>query len=188
MTYENLIAINNVLSCIPLTKEDKALSPKAATEIIFLQVAYQKKVADFDSFMFSVLQKLKKDGFDERSQKYAFMKNVFSRLAAPDDDGDVRPTDEDVEEAKKIQETADDFEKELAELEAVYQTAYNEKLKEDVGTLGKMPKSTYEELVDFIGLVGETEIEVGKAESKKIKVLNQVLLKYICFHLVFDNE
>lgn len=188
MTYNDLLAANNILSGIPLTKGDKSLPTKAATEVILLQVAYQQKVTDFDKFMLSVLQKLKKEGFEERNQKYAAMKNVFERLSKYDVNSDMRPTEEEVNEARDTQATAADFEKELSELETAYQHAYSEKLKDDAGALSKMSTATYEALVDFIGLSGEMELEVGRSQPEKIKVQNQDFLKYICFHLVLGNE
>lgn len=195
MTYQDVLFCNSLLSNIPFTLDGKSMSAATTTDVILCQVAYQNKVKEFDAFMQEVLKKIKKDGFDERNQKMQTMTAIDDRLKSYNDwkEGDkdaegkailrpTKPTDAELKEADEIRKDKAAFDEEMAELDRGYRDAYNAKLKEEVATPKKLSRSTYENIVTFVGFVGD--MEITPMNGTPIKTARESFLRMVGLNLV----
>lgn len=195
MTYQDILLCNSLLSSIPFTIDGKNMAAGTVTGVLLCQVAYQNKVKECDEFMQEVLKKLKKEGFDERNQRMQTMASTDKRMQEfndwkegdKDSDGNVKPrpikpTEEELKEADEIRKGKAAFDAELSELDKGYIAAYNEKMKEEVQMSKKLTKDIYEDIVKFIGFIGD--IEISGNNGQPLKVSREYFLRMVGLNLV----
>lgn len=195
MTYQNVSFCNSLLAGIPFVINGVNMQAKTSTDVILLQVAYQNKMREFDEFMQEVLKKIKKDGFDERMQNHTLFTDIEKRLKAhnewkegqTDADGKkierpAKPSDSELEDAEKFRANEADFAKELEELDDAYKAAYAEKVNEKVADMKKFSRESYENIVEFIGFVGE--ISVSFPNREPVNMSKTEFLQLLGFNLV----
>lgn len=186
MTY-NEIFFNSkaILNNIPLGNKDFTFSPRIATSVLLMQVAYDQKVKEYNEFMQEALAKLKKDGFDDRHHKVNMFKDVDKRLTAhlawkegDSEERPAKPSDEELEAAKEGEAILAEFEAELKELELSYEEAATKKSSEEVENFNKkLSLAEYEELVSCIGVSGDISIltiDGNKKDVPKVEFLRLI--------------
>lgn len=189
MTYQELTYRNQLINTIPMSGCNKDIDANLAASIILLQVEYQHKVSEFETFMQDVLKGLKKEGFDDRLRKHQEMLNVDERQKAYDtwkEDSDeerpTAPTDEERLSADEWRPNDPDFIEEFNELDKSYLTAYNKKLKEEVSCDIKLSREDFAKLVAHIGLEGT--IAITALNGQKVEMSNTEFLKHIGYYFL----
>lgn len=167
VTYNEAAFITRVASAIPIAIDGRQLPQDTAASVIMAQVGWSAVMQEYETRMGEALKKMKKEGFDDRHRAYAEMERTDSRVKAHNEwDGKgeqpAMPADEEIAAAEKTRETAEEFRKELDELEGLYKTARE---KEGEKTAAKTPAAlTRRELGDIIGILGTegaVEMTVG---------------------------
>lgn len=163
MTFAEVLNKSTIVKNIPLIFEGRKLPKGMNSTVILIRVQYEKYVEEFNSLMEKVQKELKKDGFDERTTEIESMKKVFERKKLFEEgkntENDVEPTEEELKKAEETKLKEEDYNTELAELNAEYQKAYLEKLKEEVNFKErKFSKEELDEIIDLIGTEGDIKI------------------------------
>lgn len=188
MTYNDIFYNSRVLlNNIPVGRECFSFGSHISTSVIMLQVAYEGKIKEFNDFMSETLKKLKKEGFDDRTQKIREMEDVDRRMKSytewedSHDEGKERPkkpSDEELISAEETRKTKPEYDNELEELNNAYNEAQSKKAKEEVaGFDAKFDRSEYEELVSCIGVSGDIEVDFGngnKSRMNKVDFLRMI--------------
>lgn len=164
MDYNKIFQRNNVLVNIPLSNEGRKLPGKTAATVMLLRVAYGNKVQEFEKDLQEVLKGLKKEGFDERLQKYELPEDNAERMS-------------DEQERKG-------FEQERKELEEAYMEARKKKSEEKVDMKGK--SLTAVELADIYEVVGtEGKISLSMPyQPNPVEVPREAFLQMVAEVLV----
>lgn len=195
MDYRTVMLGQRVADSIPYECAGRLLPVPMTAKLAVLQASYKLAMKEFDDFMAETVKRLKKDGFDERTQKIQRMADIDGCLAAheswkegsKDKDGNdipcpAKPTDEELKEAEEIRATKADYDKELEQLNTAYSQAYNEKLAEESKTRPKgMDNDLFESVIEMLGISGEItvkmpngDINVGKTDFIRLLAENLV--------------
>lgn len=153
MTNEEMFSKRMVLFNIPMMLGDESLSPKLQARLMLMRVAYDKGVAAFEDDMKAVVKELKKEGFDERSQKMQRLEEI---------DGKEDATAEEKKEAEGLRKEKPAYDKEMEELNKGYMEARSLKMSEK----SEMPErmlsmDEFTEIIQMIKMYGDIEIQFG---------------------------
>lgn len=192
MTYNTIFQNNNILSNIPLAYEGRKLPKSTAASVMLLRVKYQQKCDEFIKTLQNVQNGLKKEGYEQRAQEVAQMKDVFSRKekakqwkAEYGGEKPEMPSDEEIEKAEKTKsEILEAFEAEKKEIEeATHEAQEKESVKEVVFKDGKLSKEELADIYEMIGVEGQFNYTMpGTTEG--VKVSKEWFLNMIAFNLV----
>lgn len=180
ISYATAFEKNAIIKNIPLIFEGRKLPKGMSAKVVLVRVQYDKIIKQFEEDCQQVLKGLKKDGFDERAQKYQRFDEILSRKKAYDNwDLELKneegkeiekpemPTDEELKELEEGKEGRDEFENEQKELVFEYGKAREEKAKELV--LFEEKKFSLDELdaiIELIGIDGEITINDRKVSKE----------------------
>ena len=186
MKYAEIFNKASIVKNIPLICEGRELPAGMNAIVVLTRVQYDKYIKTFQDEMDSVLKGLKKEGFDERSERQNRLKDIDERAEASkkwkkgdkDDKGNliekpVPPTAEELKEAEEIRKEKDAYDKELEKLESDYRKAHDEKMGEEVEI--KERKFTAEQFESIIRTIGvEGDIEVNGNKMPKTHFINMI--------------
>lgn len=176
MTYNEAYQKANLLGMMPLGNAEFKFPASLSTAIILLQVEYQRKLKEFDETMAEVLKKLKKEGFDDRSQAIQKMEDIDKRLKEHEkDNSKPKPSDKEIAEADEIRKTEEEYRKEFDELDKQFTEAKNKKAEEKIGGFNPvLTKEEYGMLVETIGVSGDIVLPNIQQPIPKVTFLHMV--------------
>lgn len=196
MTYNDVFFRKRILDNIPLCYEGRQLPKSMKVAVVMMKVAYDKEGQTYEEEMKEVLKSLKKEGFDERSQAYASMEDVYKKVKDAeeweegllDEKGEAiikptAPSKEEIETADKAKATEEDFLKERDELYSDYNEARIKKGEEKSSmTDRKFTTDQFSDIVEMIGIEGD--IELSGFSSEKINMGREQFITFIGSDLV----
>lgn len=191
MTYNQASEITRIALAIPIAIDGRKLPQDTAASVIMAQVGWSAVMDGYESRMQEALKKMKKEGFDERYAANERMKETDRRKKALDEwngEGEqpAAPTGEELEAAEKTRETAEEFEKELAEVLDLYSEA---RTKEGEKTVTGAPSAlTRKELADIIGMLGtEGTVSVALGVGEDGRPIKGEIARHEFIRLVAAN-
>ena len=126
MKYAEIFNKAAIVRNIPLICEGRELPSGMNAIVVLTRVQYDKHMHAFEEEMKDVLESLKKEGFDERSERQERLKDIDSRAEAAkkwkkgdkDENGNLieepaAPTPEELKEAEEIRKEKDAYGEEL---------------------------------------------------------------------------
>lgn len=177
MTYSDLFFRKSILDAIPMKKGDKRLSTSAISDVILLRVTYQSQIDNFNNTMQAVLDKLKKDGFDERMRKHSRFEELCKK-AEP-------LTDEELTEKSELERQEERFNAEFRELDSVYTESFNTKLKEDVPDIRGLSHDTFGAIIEIMDF--DEKITLSLFNHNPMEIPQSEFLSMVGYHLVEKN-
>lgn len=193
MTYNEVFEKSSIIKNLPIAFEGRVLPKGLPAKVVMVRVQYDNLIEAFEKEMQEkVLKELKKEGFDERSQKFQEMEDIDKRKVAAETwkEGDVdsegkavekpaMPSEEELKKADEIRKGKKDFDKELSELNDEYRHARIAKGAEEVDM--KERKFTMDEFSELIEMIGQDEgnIKVNGTDIPKWAFINTIAAKFV---------
>ena len=144
MKYAEIFNKAAVVRNIPLICEGRELPSGMNAIVVLTRVQYDKHMHAFEEEMKDVLKSLKKEGFDERSERQDRLKDIDSRAEA----------------AKKWK---DAYDEELEKLNSDYGEAHDKKMEEEIKfDERKFTAEQFESIIKMIGIEGDIEVNGNK--------------------------
>lgn len=183
-TFNDIYLRHTILQQIPTEIGEKEMPAELAVDVLLLQTAYKRKVSEFEDFMSDVLKGLKKVGFDERAQKVQTARDIIKHA---DEDGDNKPSEDEVKKANEDLKDVEEFDAEFAELNSAYSEARRKKAEEETSVKnGYFTRESFARLVGYIGLKGEMETK-NPVNGEKVTVLKSAFLSTVSDLLVAND-
>ena len=176
MKYAEIFNKAAIVRNIPLICEGRELPSGMNAIVVLTRVQYDKHMHAFEEEMNSVLKNLKKEGFDERSERQERLKDIDSRAEAAkkwkkgdkDENGNLiekpaAPTPEELKEAEEIRKEKDAYDEELEKLNSDYGEAHDKKMGEEIKfDERKFTVEQFESIIKMIGIEGDIEVNGNK--------------------------
>lgn len=186
MKYAEIFNKAAIVKNIPLICEGRELPGGMNAIVVLTRVQYDKHIHAFEEEMNSVLKNLKKEGFDERSERQERLKDIDSRAEAAkkwkkgdkDENGNLIekpavPTPEELKEAEEIRKEKDAYDEELEKLNSDYGEAHDKKMGEEIKfDERKFTAEQFESIIKMIGIEGD--IEVNGNKIPKTQFINMI--------------
>lgn len=186
MKYAEIFNKAAIVKNIPLICEGRELPAGMNAIVVLTRVQYDKHIHAFEEEMKNVLKNLKKEGFDERSERQERLKDIDSRAESAkkwkkgdkDENGNLiekpaAPTPEELKEAEEIRKEKDSYDEEFEKLDSDYREAYDKKMMEEVEfEERKFTAEQFEAIIKMIGVEGD--IEVNGVKKSKTHFINMI--------------
>lgn len=183
MKYYELLAKANLANQIPLYYGEAKLSADTAAEVVLLKVRFNSIKSKMQEILKEAIEKLKKEGFDERANSIDFMYRIDSTLKAIeeweegklDDDGKPikkpkSPSEEDIAKANEYRKLEKEYLEEVKELNEVYDKAANKQLFEDIEFSYGLSRQAWKDIYNMLGTEGKINFTYTNGKSKEIHI------------------
>ena len=156
MKYAEIFNKAAIVKNIPLICEGRELPSGMNAIVVLTRVQYDKHMHAFEEEMKDVLKSLKKEGFDERSERQDRLKDIDSRAEAAKK---WKKGDKD-ENGNLIEKPAAPTPEEL---NSDYGEAHDKKMEEEIKfDERKFTAEQFESIIKMIGIEGDIEVNGNK--------------------------